>query len=864
MKWRKFFVFRSNEKQLDDELHFHLDELIEEKVAAGIDPQRARREAILEFGGNEQIKEDCRDVHRIASLETTLANLKSACRFIRKSPTFSLAIVLTIALAIGANSAVFSAVDAILLKPLPFPDGDRLMLLHQYNPKLKTPESFTAPVRLEDWNRLNSVFQAITGYYTEDSTEISGSLPEKLTVAWVAPRFVQVWGVAPQIGRDFRPEEAHFGGPNAMLISNRFWQRRFHGEPSAVGKTLRIGKYAYPIVGVMPASFLFPDREVDLWSPVPIDAPYGQDRTSTWFTVVGRLKPGVTVERARANLAAVQTQLAREYPTTDKDLTVEIQPLKETTVGGVRRSLLILFGSVSLLLLIACSNIAALLLARTTQREREISIRYSLGASRASIVAQLLTESFVLAVIGSGIGLLFAAAGSHAFRLLAKSLPRVEEISLDWRIVLYTLCCAIGATLLFGLVPALHASRRSLSASLASNSRTQVSARLDGQWTLVGVQVALAVTLLIGAGLLLRSFQEIGRVSPGFDAGHVLTFHITGSYGETADMKKLSQRIQTTLDGLRSVPGIENAATSTFLPGASFQYPHEFTLGDAPALLDRKLAADIKFVSPGYFETMQIPMLAGHSCKNTNTDTAVVNRSFVNSYLSNLSAVGHHLGVPNDIYLQKPAEIVGISSDAREDAMNQAPVPTVYRCVTGGDPDPFYLVRTAGDPTAIASAVRLTIQKILPSRSVFDIMPLEQHLSDSLAENRLRALLLTLFALTAIALACVGIYGTLSYFVTVRNREIGLRIALGALPNQILSKFLVRGLGVSVAGCAVGLVLAAALSRLLAGMLYGISRSDFVTYSSVTAIVLAVAASASFLPALRASHIDAMRVLREE
>ncbi len=617
MKWRKFFVFRSNEKQLDDELHFHLDELIEEKISAGLDPQQARREATLEFGGNEQIKENCRDVHRIASLETTLANLKSAFRFIRKSPTFSLAIVLTIALAIGANSAVFSAVDAILLKPLPFPGGDRLMLLHQYAPKFKSPESFTAPVRLEDWNRLNSTFQALTGYYTEDATETSGLLPEKLTVAWVAPRFVQVWGVAPQIGRDFKPEEAHFGGPDAMLMSNRFWQRRFNGNPNAIGKTLRIGKYSYTIVGVMPASFLFPDREVDLWSPIPIDAPYAQDRTSTWYTVIGRLKPGVTLEQARANLIAVQAQLAREYPKTDKDWTVEIQPLKETTIGGVRRSLLILFGSVSLLLLIACSNIAALLLARTTQREREISIRYSLGASRPSIIAQLLTESFVLAIIGSAIGLVLAAAASHAFRLLARSLPRVDEISLDWRIVLYTLACAIGATLLFGLAPAIHASRRTLSASLASNSRTQVSSRLDGQWALVGLQVALAVTLLIGAGLLLRSFQELGRVSPGFDASHVLTFHITGGYEETTDMKKLTQRIQTTLDALRGIPGIENAATSIFLPGASFLYPYEFTLPDAPAVPARKPVADVKAVSPGYFETMRIPILAGHSCQNS-------------------------------------------------------------------------------------------------------------------------------------------------------------------------------------------------------------------------------------------------------
>lgn len=863
MKWRKFFVFRSNEKQLEDELHFHLDELVEEKIAAGVDPQQARREAILEFGGNEQIKEDCRDVHRIASLETTLANLKNAFRFIRKSPTFSVAIVLTIALAIGANSAVFSAVDAILLKPLPFPDGDRLMLLHQYNPKLKSPESVTAPVRLQDWNRLNSTFQAITGYYTEDATETSGSLPEKLTIAWVAPRFLQVWGIAPQFGRDFRPEEGHFGGPDAVLISNRFWRGRFHGDPRAVGQKLHIGSHSYTIVGIMPASFLFPVREVDLWSSAPMDAPYAQSRESTWFTTVGRLKPGATVEQARANLSTVQAQLGREYPKTDKDLTVEIQPLKETTVAGVRRSLLILFGSVSLLLLIACSNIAALLLARTTQREREISIRYSLGASRRSIIAQLLTESFVLAIIGSAVGLLLAIAASRGFRLLAKSLPRVDEISLDWRIVLYTLCCAVGATLLFGLVPAIHASRRTLSASLANNSRTQVSARLDGQWALVGVQVALAVTLLVGAGLLLRSFQEIGRVSPGFDSHHVLTLRISGSYGETADMKGLNARLDRTLDALRAVPGVRAAATSMSLPGASDSYPVEMRIAEGQPRTDIKIAADAKAVTAGYFETMQMAILAGSPCTRTNHDTAVVNRSFADAYLPGVSVVGRHVTFLNNAFWT-PREIVGIAADAREDGLNHAPVPTIYNCLTAAGPEPYFLIRTAGEPAALASTIRREVQKTEPGRSVFDIMPLDHQLYDSLAENRLRTLLLTLFALTAITLACVGIYGTLSYFVTVRNREIGLRIALGALPNQILTKFFMRGLGVSVAGCAVGLVLAAALSRLLAGMLYGVSRSDFTTYSGVTAIVLTVAASASFLPALRAAHVDAMRVLREE
>src|SRR5437660_1279508 len=369
----------------------------------------------------------------------------------------------------------------------------------------------------------------------------------------------------------------------------------------------------------MPVSFLFPDRDVDLWSSVPVDEPIAQSREWTWYLGIGRLKPGVTLEQARANLATVQKQLGIAFPKTDADLSVGIEPLKEMTIGGVRRSLWILYGSVSLLLLIACTNIVALLLARAAQRQHEISVRFSLGGSRTAIVTQLLTEVFVLAVAGAALGLLVANAASKVFRTLAADLPRIEEIRLNWRIVLYSLVCSVLATLVCGLFPAIRGTRRNVSSSLTQASRTQVSTRNPLQWLLVGVQVALAVTLLTGAGLLLRSFQELGRVAPGFDASHVLTFHITGSYGETADMKALSNRIQTTLESLRSVPGIENAATSIFLPGASFQYPHEFTLVDARTYPDRKLTAHIKYVSPGSFEALQIPILGGQFAQSTTT-----------------------------------------------------------------------------------------------------------------------------------------------------------------------------------------------------------------------------------------------------
>jgi putative ABC transport system permease protein len=670
-----------------------------------------------------------------------------------------------------------------------------------------------------------------------------------------------VWGIPPAIGRGVIPQEERFGGPNAILISDRYWRRRFFGDPNAIGKRLRIGAFLYTIVGVMPASFLFPDRDVDLWCPSPMDAPYAQSRESTWFITIGRLKPGVTVEQARANLATVQADLGRQYPRTDGAMTVSIRPLKEATVGGVRRSLWILFGSVSLLLLIACANIAALLLSRAAQRRHELTVRFSLGASRVSVAMHLLTEAFVLALAGAMLGLFLAAGASSVFRALAGRLPRIEEIRLDWRIVLYALACAVAATLLCGLFPAIRATRRDLAGALAQAGRTQVSSRNPVQLLLVGVQVALAVTLLAGAGLLLRSFQALGRVEPGFDPTHVLTFHISASWGETADMKGARQRAERSLEFLRSVPGVEAAATSMTLPGAPTQWQTELKIAEGRAETEPKVVVESRFVSPGYFATLRIPLLAGELCRDETSSTGVVvNRSFADTYFPGATALGHHLERPN----LPPGEIRGIAGDARESGIDHAPVPTVYWCYGAAQPGTHFLIRTHGAPMAMADTLRRKIREIEPRRSVFDITPLEEHISEAFAQNRLRTFLLAFFALTAVSLACIGLYGTLSYLVNVRRREVGLRLALGAMRAQIVTQFLVQGLGVALLGCAAGLGLAAAFARVLTGMLYGVSPTDSATLAGVVLVVLAVATIASLLPAIRAARLDPIKVLRDE
>ncbi|HLY42597.1 MAG TPA: ABC transporter permease [Terracidiphilus sp.] len=848
-------------QSIDPEIAHHIDLITEDFIARGLSPEEARRRALVEFGGREQIRQSVRAIHTSVIAEAVAFHLKAAWRFLRKSPGFSIAVILTLALGIGANSAVFSAIDAVILRPLPYPGGDRLTVIYQHDIQSRDANRFVAPQRLEDWNRLNSTFSGISGYYTDDLSELSGPLPEKVTEALVAPRFLQVLGVSPVLGRDFTPEEERFKGPDAILISYGFWQRRFHGDPEALGKRLHVGSFYNTIVGVMPRDFHYPNRDVDLWAVSAPDAPFAQKRTETWFTVIGRMKPGIQLKQAQADLSRVQIQLGRQYARPDNELSVEIVPMKQTVIGAVGSSLWLLYGSVSLLLLIACSNIAALLLARTAEREHEISIRFSLGASRRTIIVQLLAEVLGLTLLGAVAGLAVDAAAIRGFHLLARTLPRAEEIALNWRIALYSLAAAVATTLLCGLVPAMRGTRRGLAQVIAQGSRAQVSTRRPLQWTLVGVQVALAVTLLIGSGLLLRSLQELSRVSPGFDPSHVLTLQVSGSWGETSDIKGVVQRVDRTLDGLRTLPGVVDAATTDEIPGASWAYPFEYKI-DGHDNIDRRVLADTRTASSGYFNVLGIPLLAGEPCREASTtNDLVVNRSFANLYFGARSPVGHLLKPATDPF---QGQIRGVVGDAREQGLNTLPTPTVYVCVSAPNPFPNYLIRTQGDPAQMADTIRRRIHDLEPARSVYAIMPLTDHLADAALENRLRTMLLTLFAATAVSLACIGLYGTLSYLGRLRQREVGVRLALGAMRSEIVKRFLLQGLGAAAIGCALGIALGVGLSRYLKGMLYGVTALDPITYSGVVGIILVVAALASLIPSLRASQIEPVRVLRQE
>lgn len=787
-------------------------------------------------------------------------------RTLLRRPGFFLAVVLTLTLGIGANSAIFSVIDAVLLKPLPYPNGDRLMALFESNAREKQPHADLAPVQIEDWNRMNQSFSAIAGAYTENGAETSGELPEMLVNARVSRRFFSVLGTPPILGRIFSPEENLSNGPNAAIISERLWRRRFGADASAIGKVLRVGNFSYPIVGVMPDSVRFPASNVDFWTPAKLPPYVMRAREARWETAIGRLKEGTTARSAQSDLADVQARLAAQFPATDSNWTPIVEPLKEVTVGGVRRSLWILFGAVSFVLLITCANVACLLLAQAHRREREIAVRFSLGARRSQLIRELLLEAFCLAIPGCLLGLAVSFAGTGIFRRAAGILPRAEEIHPDWRIVAFTLALSFVTAVLFGLLPALRSTRAEVAGIWAQASRTQIGAHHRVERLLVSTQVALAIVLLIGSGLLIRSLARLRQTPLGFDPEGVLTFRISGSFAETTNQPGLAQRLNRELDAVRALPGITSAALTMSLPGNPQAFTDQFhIIGQDTETEGRRIFADEEGVTPDYFGLLGIPMLSGDTCRidldPKAQHTALVSQSFAERYFPGQDPIGHYIR-EGEYPLQ--FQIIGVVSDIRKHGYDHDPQPTFYWCGLPTNPFPLMLVKTSGDPMLLASAVRQRLHETDPNRAVYDVQRLSDSVSSTLTERRFQIALLGSFAATALLLAAIGLYGVTSFLVSLRTREIGLRTALGATPSRIFGQILREGAFMITAGVAFGLVAALALTRYIASFLFGIARTDLTTFAVVPLFLACIGVAAMWSPAWRAANIDPMDALRQE
>jgi putative ABC transport system permease protein len=859
------------QRDIDCEIAFHIREREDELRASGLPADEARRRARLQFGNATVQRERTRDVNTAGLLDALLRNIRLAARGMRRTPGFSAAVILTLALGIGANSAVFSAIDAVLLRPLPYPDADRLVELTQVHER--SGQTRIAPVRLQDWIQLNTTFDGIAGYMLGQVIDTSGVLPEQMQNAAVTAGFFDVLGVRPAMGRTFSRDEHQYNykGPEPVILSDGRW-RSLGPSRQALDQPVRVGNNTIATIGVMPPTFEFL-KGIDVWVADDAGAPWSLSRTQTWFTGIGRLKPNVTLEQARADLERVQAQLGAQYPDTDRGLGVRIVPLKDTVVGGTRTSLWVLYGAVSVLLLIACTNIAALLLSRAARREHEIAVRYSLGASRLAVAMQLIIEAAVLSFVGAIIGVVVAVGASRALRLLASDLPRVAEIAIDARILVYTLLSTLFVTLVCGLAPAIQSTHNARHVS--GSTRTVTSARHSVQWLLVGVQVALSVTLLAGAGLLVRSFDALSRVNLGFDPTHILTLRVSGQYGVESTDSHI-QRINRVLDSLESLPGVEGVAIASLLPGVRDYEQNEFVLLEGRAETP-PLIAEARIVSPDYFAALRIPLLTGELCRRTTnsgwpkaaTTDVLVNQTFADRYFRGTSVVGLHLTgglhwLVNNGHIAGalPSRIVGVVGDARE--ADREPAPTVYTCFSYPHPAPWHVIRTAGDPAAAVMAIRRRIHELEPLRSVYDIAPLEQRMADAYAQNRQRTWLLSLFAVTALALVCAGVYGTLAYAVSLRRREVAVRLALGALRTTVIKQLIGTSVCVVAVASLGGLGLALLFTRSLSTMLYGVTPADPATLTAVIAVVVTVASLAAVVPAARAALMSPMRALREE
>jgi predicted permease len=778
-------------------------------------------------------------------------------RTLLKRPAFFLAVVVTLTLGIGANSAIFSVVDAVLLKPLPYPSSGRLMALYESNPSQKTDHGQVAPVRVEEWNRLSKSFSGIAGAYTESLAETSGTLPERLLVARVSPRFFSVLATPPLAGRAISPGEERENGPNVAVIGERFWRHRFNASPSAVGATLRLGSASYAIVGVVPDSFRFPsatpESNVDIWTPSGFGEGMIANREARFYTAVGRLHEGVSLKSAQTELAGIQGQLALQFPKTDAGWTAIAEPLKEETVGDARRSLWILYGAVTLVLLIACANVACLLLAQAQQRRRDIAIRFSLGARRWQVVKELLRESFCLALPGAVLGLMLAQAALGLLKKSTIAVPRLDEIQVDWRIVAFTLTLCLLTTVLAGLFPALRATQQ-------TTARAQIGGSGRSLAALVSAQIALAVVLLAGAGLLIRTMDRLGKTPLGFEPGGALAFRVSAGWGELNNVSQVERRQARTLETLRAIPGVQSAAMALALPSRSKDFPVEVKIAGRES---GKTFTEVQAVTQDYFRTLGIPLLNGETCPaDTHAPAgALINRSFAGRYFPGESPLGRTFTM-ND---PSPMRILGVVGDVRQHGADREPGPTVYICNTlRFFPDPEYIVRTAGDPMLLADAVRRQIRSIEPNRAVYEMTRVADFLSDSYSVQRFRTLLLGIFAATALVLAVVGLYGMMSFFVSGRTREIGLRMALGARPGQIVARVMKIAGFTAFAGMAAGLAGASLLTRQIEDQLYGVTPLDPATFTAVAALLVLVAGGAAINPARRAIAVDPMEALRQE
>jgi putative ABC transport system permease protein len=801
-------------------------------------------------------------------------DLRYGFRALSRNPGFCGVAILALALGIGPNTAIFTMVNAVLLKPLPLPEPQRVVMIWGTMLKSGFDQLPVSGADYLDWKKQATSFDEMAAAFAipEYGLNVSGAgEPERVPAATASKEFLPALGIRPIAGRNFRPEEDRPGGAPAVLISNVFWQRRFHADPSAIGRTLTVDGVPRTIVGVVPHE-LGEMVAADLWLPTAID-PNNPERRNHNYGVVALLKPGVTVAQARAEMTVIAQRLERAYPASNTGYGITVFPMAEMFTGRIRPVLMILLGAVGLLLLIACSNLANLLLARAATREKEIAVRAALGAGRSRIVRQLLTESLVLAMAGGSLGLLLAIWAVHVLRgVVPDMFPMLQHMRVDLPVLAFTLGLSMLTGLLFGMVPAWKSSYADLNTTLKEAGGRSESSGGSHQVRsfLLASQVALAVLLSVSAGLLLRSFVRVAAVNPGVRVAHILTMNLSLPTVKYDTPVKRANFYSDLTKRLESLPGIRSAGAVMFLPLRvsilSFRIGvNGFQIqGRQPVSQGQEPMADYRIATPGYFNTIGIGLRKGRLFdQHDDVDAkrvALINEALAGKHFPRENPLGQHITTGGT-----SMEIVGVVANAKLYGLDAPIEPAIYVPHMQHPAESMGLaVETQGDPAAMASAVRREILKLDPEQPISSVRTMETVLSDSLMLRRVSMLMLAVFAALALILAAVGIYGLTAYSVSRRTHEIGLRVALGASQADVLRLIVVRGLVISMIGAAIGLAAALQLTRALSGMLYGVTATDPLVFAGVPVLLVAVSAIASYVPARKAMRIDPLVALRYE
>jgi len=882
----------TREAEIVEELSQHLDDRYEQSLRGGATVEEAYRAALLELTESDFLAEELRRVERAVRQEPVIAgarrrtnmlgdlwqDLGYGMRMLLKNPGFTVVAVIALALGIGANSAIFSVVNTVLLRPLPYQDPDRLVMVWEDRTKQGFPRDTPAAGNFSDWRDQNQVFEGMAAIADQSFNLTGTGEPERIDGKRVSANLFQLLGVEPQLGRAFLPEEDQPGGNRVVVISHGLWQRRFGSDASITGKPLTLNGESYLVVGVMPPQFQFPGPDDELWVPIALTSEQAANRRRHYLQVIARIKPGVGLEQAQTELNTIATRLQQQYPNTNTNVGAAVVPLHEQFVGDIKPALFVLLGAVGFVLLIACANVANLLLARAAVRQKEITIRMALGASRMRLIRQFLTESMLLAALGGIVGLLLSLWGVSLLKaFIPENISQAAAITIDARVLGFTLLVSALTGLIFGLAPAAQTSSFNLNETLKEGGRDSVAGSRGNRMRglLVIAEVAVSLILLIGAGLLINSFLRLRNVDPGFRADNLLTMQVVLPELKYPDQARRSAFYTELISRIEALPGVNSAAVTNWIPlvrqGDSIGFSIEGRPDPAPGQGQRPSVVT-RVVSPHYFQTMGIGLLQGRGfVEQDRVDApavAVINETMARRFWPDQDPLGKRI-TPAAAASADPDDwitIVGVAKDVRQFELVADPKPQMYLSYQQVE---FFaprnlVVSTAVDPLGLAATVRKTVWEIDKDQPVSNIRTMEEVLSESIARQRFSMLLLGIFAGVALVLAAVGIYGVMSYSVAQRTHEIGIRMALGARRSDVLKLTVGGGLKLVLAGVAIGLAAAFILTRVMSSLLFGVSATDPTTFIIISLVLIAVAVLASYIPARRATRIDPMVALRYE